>query len=51
MSTVDPKDKAILFPMDVFGPQLVNAQLLADDVARNGFFPFLPPPHPGVVTD
>ncbi|KAI9573852.1 dienelactone hydrolase [Boletus coccyginus] len=36
--TVDyPKDKAILFLPDVFGIELVNAQLLADDFARNGF--------------
>ncbi|KAI9573849.1 alpha/beta-hydrolase [Boletus coccyginus] len=36
--TVDyPKDKAILFLPDVFGIKLINAQLLADDFARNGF--------------
>lgn len=32
-----PKDKVVLFLTDVFGPQLVNAQLLVDDFARNGF--------------
>ncbi|RDB15818.1 Protein AIM2 [Hypsizygus marmoreus] len=32
-----PKDKVLLFLPDVFGPQLPNAQLLADDYARNGF--------------
>ncbi|KAJ3512605.1 hypothetical protein NLJ89_g3420 [Agrocybe chaxingu] len=32
-----PKDKAILFLSDVFGPQLVNAQLMVDDFAANGF--------------
>ena len=47
--TIDyPKDKVVLFLTDVFGPQLVNAQLLADDFARNGFKVcfslFLPPP-------
>ncbi|KAF8141932.1 alpha/beta-hydrolase [Boletus edulis] len=31
------KDKAILFLPDVFGIELINAQLLADDFARNGF--------------
>jgi len=36
--TVDyPKDKVVLLLTDVFGPQLVNSQLLADDFARNGF--------------
>jgi dienelactone hydrolase len=41
--TVDyPKHKAILFLTDVFGPQLVNAQLLADDFARNGFKTIVP---------
>jgi hypothetical protein len=50
--TVDyPKHKAILFLTDVFGPQLVNAQLLADDFARNGFkvLSLPPPPRRGVV--
>ncbi|KAF9443244.1 dienelactone hydrolase endo-1,3,1,4-beta-D-glucanase [Macrolepiota fuliginosa MF-IS2] len=37
-----PKDKAILFLPDVFGYQLSNAQLLADDFARNGFYTILP---------
>ncbi|KAG5634666.1 hypothetical protein H0H81_001210, partial [Sphagnurus paluster] len=32
-----PKDKVVLFLTDVFGPELVNAQLLVDDFARNGF--------------
>jgi len=36
--TVDyPKDKVVLFLADIYGPQLINAQLLADDFARNGF--------------
>jgi len=37
-----PKDKAILFLPDVFGPQLINAQLLADDFAANGFKTIIP---------
>jgi len=32
-----PKDKVVLFLMDVFGLQLINNQLLADDFARNRF--------------
>ncbi|CCM02586.1 uncharacterized protein FIBRA_04689 [Fibroporia radiculosa] len=41
--TVDyPKDKAVLFITDIFGPQLINAQLLADDYARNGFKVYVP---------
>jgi hypothetical protein len=32
-----PKDKVVLFLPDVFGHKLVNAQLLADDFAANGF--------------
>lgn len=32
-----PKDTVILYLADVFGPQLVNAQLLIDDFARNGW--------------
>ncbi|KAF5383661.1 hypothetical protein D9615_003789 [Tricholomella constricta] len=41
--TVDyPKDKVVLFLADVFGPQLPNAQLLADDFARNGFRTVIP---------
>ncbi|KIK49101.1 hypothetical protein CY34DRAFT_7765 [Suillus luteus UH-Slu-Lm8-n1] len=36
--TIDyPKDKVILFLPDVFGIQLINAKLLADDFAINGF--------------
>ncbi|KAG2063790.1 alpha/beta-hydrolase [Suillus decipiens] len=36
--TVDyPKDKVILFLPDVFGIELINNQLLADDFAKNGF--------------
>jgi len=37
-----PKDKAVLFLPDVFGHTLVNAQLLADDFARNGFQVYIP---------
>ncbi|KAF8998491.1 dienelactone hydrolase endo-1,3,1,4-beta-D-glucanase [Cyathus striatus] len=41
--TVDyPKDKAVLFLPDIFGPQLQNAQLLADDYAANGFKTIIP---------
>ncbi|KAF9219730.1 alpha/beta-hydrolase [Gyrodon lividus] len=32
-----PKDKVILYLPDIWGIELVNAQLLADDFARNGF--------------
>jgi len=32
-----PKDKAILFLTDVFGIDLINSKLLADDFALNGF--------------
>ncbi|KIM77955.1 hypothetical protein PILCRDRAFT_824949 [Piloderma croceum F 1598] len=47
------KDKAILFLTDVFGPNLVNAQLLADGFANNGYKTVIPdyffgdaiPPH------
>ncbi|GBE90106.1 Protein AIM2 [Sparassis crispa] len=36
--TVDyPKDKVILYLIDIFGIHLPNHQLLADDYARNGF--------------
>jgi len=36
--TVDyPKDKVVLFLADVFGPQLINAQLIVDAFAENGF--------------
>jgi len=31
------KDKVVLFLTDIYGPQLPNAQLLADDFANNGF--------------
>lgn len=31
------KDKIVLYLADVFGPQMVNAQLLADAFANNGF--------------
>jgi dienelactone hydrolase len=37
-----PKNKAILFLPDVFGPQLPNAQLLADDFAANGIKTIIP---------
>ncbi|PPQ78496.1 hypothetical protein CVT25_011837 [Psilocybe cyanescens] len=37
-----PKDKAILFLTDVFGPQYINNRLLADDFAENGFRTFIP---------
>ncbi|TCD70369.1 hypothetical protein EIP91_003721 [Steccherinum ochraceum] len=41
--TVDyPKDKVLLFLTDVFGPQLINIRLLADDFARNGFKTVVP---------
>ncbi|KIK05023.1 hypothetical protein K443DRAFT_4204 [Laccaria amethystina LaAM-08-1] len=41
--TIDyPKDKVVLLLTDVFGPQLVNAQLLADDFAKNGFKTVVP---------
>ncbi|KAH9483294.1 Hydrolase tropI [Psilocybe cubensis] len=36
------KTKAILFLSDVFGPQFINNQLLADDFAANGFRTFIP---------
>ncbi|KAF9054721.1 dienelactone hydrolase endo-1,3,1,4-beta-D-glucanase [Panaeolus papilionaceus] len=36
--TVDyPKDKVLLFLPDIFGVELINAQLLVDDFAANGF--------------
>lgn len=31
------KTKAILFLSDIYGHQLINSRLLADDFARNGF--------------
>ena len=37
-----PKDKVILYLPDVFGVDLVNAQLLADDFARHGFLTVIP---------
>ncbi|KAG6825847.1 hypothetical protein H0H92_002195 [Tricholoma furcatifolium] len=37
-----PKDKVILFLTDVFGPQLINNQLLADSFANNGFKVIVP---------
>lgn len=37
-----PKDKVVLFLADVFGPQLLNNQLLADDFARTGFRTIIP---------
>ncbi|TFY76690.1 hypothetical protein EWM64_g7325 [Hericium alpestre] len=37
-----PKDKAILYLSDIFGPELNNNLLLADDYARNGFQVYLP---------
>ncbi|KAG5647161.1 hypothetical protein DXG03_001116 [Asterophora parasitica] len=41
--TVDyRKDKVVLFLTDVFGAQLPNARLLADDFARNGFRTIIP---------
>jgi len=36
------KDKVVLFITDVFGPQLVNAQLLADGFANNGLKVVIP---------
>ncbi|KAG7095438.1 hypothetical protein E1B28_006187 [Marasmius oreades] len=37
-----PKDKVLLFLPDVFGMQLVNAKLLADSFAENGFKTVVP---------
>ncbi|KAJ7609045.1 dienelactone hydrolase endo-1,3,1,4-beta-D-glucanase [Roridomyces roridus] len=37
-----PKDKVVLFLTDIFGLPLVNAKLLADDYARNGFKTVIP---------
>jgi len=37
-----PKEKAILFLPDIFGMELSNAQLLADDFAKNGFQVYIP---------
>ncbi|KAI0077962.1 alpha/beta-hydrolase [Panus rudis PR-1116 ss-1] len=36
--TIDyPKDKVLLYLVDIFGVDLINAQLLADDFSHNGF--------------
>jgi dienelactone hydrolase len=41
--TIDyPKDKAILYLPDVYGLQLINAKLMADDFAANGFKTIIP---------
>ncbi|KAF4610804.1 hypothetical protein D9613_006672 [Agrocybe pediades] len=48
-----PRNVAILFLPDAYGPQLINSRLLADDFASNGFQVFIPdyldndplPPH------
>jgi dienelactone hydrolase len=37
-----PKEKAILFLPDVFGAELINARLLADDFAANGLKTIIP---------
>jgi len=37
-----PKDKAVLYLPDVFGLELLNNRLLADDFARNGFKVYAP---------
>jgi len=37
-----PKDKVLLVLPDIFGAHLINAQLLADDFARNGFKTVIP---------
>ncbi|KAJ2917121.1 hypothetical protein MD484_g3311, partial [Candolleomyces efflorescens] len=36
------KDTVILFLPDIFGPDLINAQLLADDFAKNGYKVVIP---------
>ncbi|TCD62751.1 hypothetical protein EIP91_006449 [Steccherinum ochraceum] len=36
------KSKVLIYLSDVFGPRLINAQLLADDFARNGFRTIMP---------
>jgi len=36
------KDKAVLFITDVFGTELINSQLLADDFALNGYQVYAP---------
>ncbi|KAL5492295.1 hypothetical protein ACEPAI_3742 [Sanghuangporus weigelae] len=40
--TAYDKTKAVLFLPDVFGIDLVNSRLLADDFAKNGFQTYLP---------
>jgi len=37
-----PKDKVLLFLTDIFGPDLPNSRLLADDFASNGFKTVVP---------
>ncbi|KAJ3908782.1 dienelactone hydrolase endo-1,3,1,4-beta-D-glucanase [Lentinula edodes] len=37
-----PKDKVIVLLTDIFGPQLINNRLLADDFAANGFKTVIP---------
>lgn len=37
-----PKDTVVLYLPDIFGPHLRNAQLLADDFARNGWKTVIP---------
>jgi dienelactone hydrolase len=37
-----PKDKVLLFLTDIFGPELINNRLLADDFANNGFKTVIP---------
>ncbi|KAF8987854.1 dienelactone hydrolase [Cyathus striatus] len=37
-----PKDKVVLYISDLFGAQFINAQLLADDFAQNGFKTIIP---------
>ncbi|KAI9454364.1 chlorocatechol-degradation protein [Russula earlei] len=41
-STDYPKDKALLYVADIFGYELPNNTLLADDFARNGFKVYFP---------
>ncbi|TCD62747.1 hypothetical protein EIP91_006445 [Steccherinum ochraceum] len=36
------QDKILIFLTDIFGPRLINAQLLADDFARNGLRTVMP---------
>ncbi|PPQ71667.1 hypothetical protein CVT26_010586 [Gymnopilus dilepis] len=37
-----PKDKAVLFLSDIFGAHFINAQLMADSFAENGFYTIIP---------